>query len=215
MRLPAALLIAAAVTTAACEPAREAPTTDAPATPALVAGEDWRATASPADASTLGRLDQAWRLARAEAEEAGFARQVEALGPLVDPNAGLAGNLQPAPGSYRCRTLGLGARAAGDPAHVETPWGRCTVELTPGGDLWLTRESAPGRYRGRLFPDTDRRLVFLGAMAGEDGSDFPEYGTVRLRDRIGVFERVAPARWRLVVPWPRQGAKLEILELIS
>lgn len=213
MRLPAALLIAAAVTIAGCGPGHEVPAATAPATPAPAAGDDWRATASPADASTLGRLDQAWRLARAEAEEAGFARQVEAHGPLVDPNAGLAGDLQPAPGAYRCRTIGLGAREAGDPAHVGTPWGRCAIELTPGGDLWLTRESEPGRYRGRLFPDSDRRLVFLGAMAGEDGSDPPEYGTVRLRDRIGVFERVAPTRWRLVVPWPRQGAKLEILEL--
>jgi hypothetical protein len=41
----------------------------------------WRTVASPADASALGRLDQAWRLARAEAEDRGFADQVEALGP--------------------------------------------------------------------------------------------------------------------------------------
>lgn len=35
--------------------------------------DDWRQVASAADASLLGRLDQAWRMARAEAEAAGFA----------------------------------------------------------------------------------------------------------------------------------------------
>src|SRR5688572_22739791 len=62
---------------------------------------DWRQVVRTVDAAALGRLDQAWRLARAEAEENGFASEVEALGPLVDPNAGQAGRLQPAPGDYR------------------------------------------------------------------------------------------------------------------
>jgi hypothetical protein len=78
------------------------PPADAPAAPAPAeqgGTDDWRKLVSAADASALGRLDQAWRLARAEAEDAGFADQVEALGPLVDPNAGQAGRLQPAPGA--------------------------------------------------------------------------------------------------------------------
>jgi len=183
--------------------------------PAPAAESGWRAAVTPADASTLGRLDQAWRLARAEAEEAGFATQVEALGPLVDPNAGLAGNLQPAPGDYRCRIIGLGAGSAGDPAHVETPWRRCIVELTPGGDLWLAQANGPRRLRGRLHPESGRRLVFLGAEAAGDEPDVPDYGERRQRNRIGVFERIAPSRWRLVFPWPGQDSKLEILELVA
>src|SRR5688572_26977078 len=59
----------------------------------------WREVASTEDAGRLGRLEQAWRLARAEAEDKGFAEQVEALGPLVDPNAGQTGRLQPPPGT--------------------------------------------------------------------------------------------------------------------
>ena len=218
MRLPAALTaVVMTVLPAACErrpepPPVRAPATELPSAPAD--GDGWRASISPADASTLGRLGQAWRLARAEAEDAGFAPRVEAFGPLVDPNAGLAGNLQPAPGDYRCRVIGLGARTAGDPAHVETPWGRCTVELAPGGDLWLAVAEGPRRLRGRLHPESDRRLVFLGAEAAGDDADLPDYGEQPRRDRVGVFERIAPSRWRLVLPWPRQGAKLEILELV-
>jgi hypothetical protein len=198
-------------------PETSPPATPAPVTPA--AGEqggtsDWRHVASPADASALGRLDQAWRLARAEAEDAGFAEQVEALGPLVDPNAGQAGRLQPAPGAYRCRTIKLGAKSPGGLAYVAYPGFRCTVELTPGGDLVLTRTTGSQRSRGLLYPDTDRRLVFIGAQAwGADETGYPAYGQMPERDQIGVFERIGAERWRLVIPWPKQEAKLEILEL--
>src|SRR5690606_26667295 len=106
----------------ALAPVEAAPEAPAPAPEAPAAtpspgeqggGDDWRAVATPADASLLGRLDQAWRLARAEAEERGFADEVESLGVLVDPNAGQAGRLQPPPGARRLRTIQPGARESG------------------------------------------------------------------------------------------------------
>ncbi|NBB64744.1 DUF4893 domain-containing protein [Pseudomonas sp. ODNR1LW] len=176
--------------------------------------DDWRQVATPGDASLLGRLDQAWRMARAEAEAAGFAPQVEALGPLVDPNAGQDGRIQPAPGDYRCRTIKLGRRdPGGGLAYVDYPWFACSVEMTPGGDLILTKTAGSQRTRGLLYPDTDRRLVYLGAQAWGDETDFPAYGRRPQRDQLGVFERIGAQRWRLVIPWPKQEAKLEILEL--
>jgi hypothetical protein len=231
MRLAAALFAAAvAVLPGGCgrQPAEAPP--PAPAEPAAPpapkapaappAGEqggtaDWRDVASAADASALGRLDQAWRLARAEAEDAGFAAQVEALGPLVDPNAGLTGQLQPPPGAYRCRTVKLGSNRPGGLGYLEYPFFRCTIELTPGGDLILTKTTGSQRTRGLLYPDTDRRLVFVGAQAwGMDETTFPHYGDQRIRDQVGVFERIGSERWRLVIPWPKVDSKLEILELL-
>lgn len=196
-------------------PAAAAPTpATAPAEGAQGGSGDWREVVSTEDASRLGRLDQAWRLARAEAEDKGFAAQVEALGPLVDPNAGLADRLQPAPGDYRCRTVKLGSGGAGGLAYLEYPWFRCAVELTPGGDLVLTKTTGSQRTRGLLYPDSERRLVFVGAQAlGADETGWPTYGQMPERDQVGVFERVGPQRWRLVIPWPRVEAKLEILEL--
>lgn len=230
MRTLAALAGLAALLTAcdrgappASDPATPAPVPARaePATPAAPAGgeqgggADWHEVASAADASALGRLDQAWRLARAEAEEAGFAEQVEALGPLVDPNAGQEGRLQPAPGAYRCRAVKLGSNSPGGLGYVEYPFFRCTIELTPGGDLVLTKTTGSQRTRGLLYPDTDRRLVFIGAQAwGADETTFPRYGEQRIRDQIGVFERIGPERWRLVLPWPKVDSKLEILELV-
>lgn len=176
--------------------------------------DDWRDVISTTDAATLSRLDQAWRLGRAEAEDKGFAARVEALGPLVDPNAGQAGRLQPAPGEYRCRSIKLGSNRPGGPGYLEYPWFDCTVELTPGGDLILTKTTGSQRTRGLLYPDTDRRLVFVGAQAlGTGETGYPDYGDQPIRDQVGVFERVGSDRWRLVIPWPKVDSKLEILEL--
>mgnify|MGYP002713866717 CR=1 FL=1 len=177
-------------------------------------GDDWRAVARAADASLLGRLDQAWRLGRAEAEDAGFAAQVEALGTLVDPNAARTDQLQPPPGAYRCRTIKLGRKVEGQGlAYVDYPPFRCTVELTPGGDLVLTKTTGSQRTRGLLYPDGERRLVYLGAQALGDETEFPAYGERADRNQIGVLERVGPDRWRLALPWPHAEAKLELLEL--
>ena len=232
MRTPAA--VAALVLLSACGDrpadrvaAPDAPTAAPPApaaadpqTPAPGAGEqggtaDWHEVVSVEDAAALGRLDQAWRLARAEAEDKGFADEVEALGPLVDPNAGRTGDLQPAPGTYRCRTIRLGSNGPGGVGYLEYPFFRCTIELTPGGDLVLTKTTGSQRTRGLLYPDTDRRLVFVGAQAwGANETGFPRYGDQRIRDQVGVFERIGSDRWRLLIPWPKVESKLEILELV-
>lgn len=196
-----------------------APDPAGPETP--VAGEqggsaDWHAVTSSADASRLGRLAQAWRLGRAEAEDKGFAAEVEALGPLVDPNAGQSGRLQPPPGSYRCRSIKLGSHGPGGPGYRDHPVSRCVIELTPGGDLILTQATGSERTRGLLYPDTDRRLVFVGARAlGAEEAGYPTYGQRPERDQIGVLERVGSRRWRLVLPWPKQESKLEIVELVG
>ncbi len=207
----------------ATEAARPAPAGPQPAAPAAVppvaAGEQggtasWRDVASTEDAGRLGRLEQAWRLARAEAEDKGFAAEVEALGPLVDPNAGQAGRLQPPPGTYRCRAIKLGSNGPGGLGYLAYPFFRCTVELTPGGDLILTKVTGSQRTRGLLYPDTDRRLVFIGAEAwGAQETAFPRYGEQDVRDQVGVFERIGSSRWRLVIPWPKVDSKIEILEL--
>lgn len=197
------------------DPAAPAPDQPTPPAPGEQGGtDDWRTIVNAEDASRIGRLDQAWRLARAEAEEKGFADQVEALGPLVDPNAGQAGRLQPAPGSYRCRTIHMGSNSPGGLGFIPYGWFRCSVELTPGGDLILTKTTGSQRVRGLLYPDGDRRLVFVGAAAwGSDETGYPAYGQMPERDQVGVFERIGAERWRLVLPWPKQDAKLKIMEL--
>lgn len=190
-------------------------------TPAAAAGEqggtdNWRQVASAADADNLARLDEAWRLARDEAEDAGFADELKRLGVLIDPSAGQSGRLQPAPGAYRCRTIKMGSKSGNGLAFVDYPFFRCSVELTPGGDLILSKTTGSQRTRGLLYPDTDNRLVFIGAQAwGDDETSYPAYGDQPVRDEVGVFERIGPNRWRLVTPWPTVESRLDILELVK
>ncbi|MDP1632412.1 MAG: DUF4893 domain-containing protein [Caulobacter sp.] len=220
----------AALTLVACspEPAQETSGPAAAAPPPVVAdpgpapteappvaetepGEDalWKALATAGDKDRLARLPDAWRRALDDADHL-FGAHIDAMSLLLAPNGALAGNLQPPPGKYACRTIKIG----GDPAYIVYGWFTCTVELTPGGDLILTKTTGSQRSRGLLFPDSDKRLVFLGAQAwGEDETDYPAYGANPERDQIGVVERVGTNRWRLVLPWPKQESKLDVLEL--
>ena len=213
MRIPVAVASLAALLAACSSPVEEPAPPPATTTPAAPSG--WRDIASSEDASRLGRLDQAWRMARAEAEVHGFATEVEALGPLVDPYAGQAERLAPPPGAWRCRLIRLGSNAPGGTSYRADPFATCTVEPAPGGGLVLSRTAGPERMRGRLHPDTDRRLVYIGARAeGPEQTGWPVYGQTLEGDQIGVFERIGSERWRLVLPWPGQESKLEILELV-
>lgn len=197
-------------------PAAGPSTTPAASAPAGEASaRDWREVVSAADTANLRRLDQAWRLSLAEARDKGFGDEVRALGALADPEAGQAGRLQPAPGNYRCRTINLGSQSGDGLAFVAYAYFRCRVELTPGGDLILSKTTGSQRVRGLLYPDSDRRLVFAGAQAwGMDETGYPDYGDRPERDQVGVFERIGAERWRLVIPWPRVDSNIEILELV-
>ena len=176
--------------------------------------DDWRAVATDGDAARLTRLDDAWREALSEARAAGFGDELRTLGALVDPNAGQAGRLQPPPGEYRCRTFKLGKMGETGLGYVAYPAFRCLVDLTPGGDLILSKMTGSQRTRGLIYPDTDRRLVFLGAQAwGTGETGFPLYSEQSQRDQIGVVERIGDNRWRLVLPYPKQESKLDVMEL--
>lgn len=202
-----------AVTGAPADPG--APMADPPAGAGEQGGTDqWRAVANAEDEDRIARLPDAWRTALREAN-ADHGAMVDTQGMLLVPDAALAGNLQPPPGTYRCKTIKLGSQLQpAGLAYIEYPPFKCTIELTPGGDLILTKTTGSQRLRGLLYPDTDKRLVFVGAQAwGADEKGYPTYGQMPERDQIGVFERVGTDRWRLTLPWPKQESKLDVLEL--
>ena len=64
--------------------------------------------------------------------------------------------------------------------------------------------------QGRLDP---RRLVFLGSLALGNEDQPLAYGDDPKRNMAGVFERIGPFRWRLVIPWPQSTSKLDVFEL--
>jgi hypothetical protein len=90
----------------------------------------------------------------------------------------------------------------------------CYVLSDDSGVLTIVKQTGSRRPAGRLWDDDDpKRMIFLGSLALGDEKEPLAYGEDPARDTAGVFERIGPFRWRLVIPWPRSGAKLEVFEL--
>ena len=80
--------------------------------------------------------------------------------------------------------------------------------------LTIVKQTGSQRPAGRLWADDNpKRLVFLGSLALGNEDEVLAYGDDRKRDMSGIFERIGPFKWRLVIPWPQDGAKLQVFEL--
>jgi hypothetical protein len=188
-----------------------------PAGPAVVQeaptrGDAWRRVANQADADRIKRLGVAWNQALAEARSAGARRDVSAEGDLLRPDAALA-RPAPTPGSYQCRMVRLGRTAAKGRAFEKFKPFFCYVEVEDDL-LTIVKQTGSQRPAGRLWEDdSPSRLIFLGSLALGNEDQPKAYGEDPNRDMAGVLERVGPFRWRLVIPWPRAQAKLDVYEL--
>jgi len=67
---------------------------------------------------------------------------------------------------------------------------------------------------GIIYPDDDRRMIFLGAMMLGDESRPLPYGRDTERDMVGIVERVAPQRWRIAFPYPQWESTIDVFELV-
>lgn len=204
--LNGAAFLAATLLLSACA------STPTPATPSAEApAPDWSAAILPEDHDRLRRLPEAWSTALAQARDEGYSSEVEGLGALADPDAALP-DPAPPPGRYRCRTIKIGSPGS-LLAFVAYSWFECEVSRS-GGALRLDKLTGSQRQHGTLYPDSDGRLVFLGTLAlGSDETRAPAYGAMHDRNVVGVLQRFAPGRWRLVQPWPHFESVLDLLEL--
>ena len=171
----------------------------------------WRAVASVEDSGRLDRLGLAWQEALAEANKTNAA-EVRKEGKLLMPRAALP-RPDPTPGSYNCRLIKLGkVDSKGKPFESFKPF-FCYVEVEDNS-LTIVKQTGSQRPAGRLWEDDDpKRLIFLGSLALGDETAPLAYGDDPKRNMAGVLERIAPFRWRLVIPWPQSDAKLEVFEL--
>lgn len=182
-----------------------------PRPPAASPTPAWRELATPEDLERLRTLGEAWTTALEQARAGGYGAQVEELGALADPDAALP-DPAPPPGRYRCRTIKLGSPSGLLP-FVAYSWFDCEVTHT-GETMRLDKLTGSQRQHGTLHRDTGDRLIFLGTLSLglDETGEFP-YGADPERDVVGVLERFAPARWRLVQPWPRFESTLDLLEI--
>jgi Domain of unknown function (DUF4893) len=171
----------------------------------------WKGVATPADQDRLGRLGLAWQEGLAEANKSNGG-DVKKEGKLLLPRSALP-RPDPTPGSYNCRMIALGKATAKGKAFESFKPFFCYVEVE-GDQLTIVKQTGSQRPAGRLWEDDDpTRMIFLGSLALGDEDQPRAYGDDPKRDMAGVFERIGPFKWRLVIPWPQSDSKLNIFEL--
>lgn len=167
----------------------------------------WAGSVTAEDRSRLDALPATWSRARA-AVPVRLKAKLDAEGPLVQPGAALDLPALP-PGPYYCRLVRLGGTHGLDTYKPDF----CTVDGTTHA-LSFTKQSGTSLPGGWLFPDTDKRQVFLGTFRPARADSAPPYSVNPAQDVAGVVERVAPFRWRLVLTRAGKGALLDIYELV-
>jgi hypothetical protein len=171
----------------------------------------WKHVATAADQDRLARLGLAWQQALADAKKTN-ANDIKREGQLLLPRAGLP-RPAPTPGSYNCRLIKLGKATAKDKPYESFRPFFCYVQVDEDL-LAIVKQTGSQRPAGRLWEDDDTtRLIFLGSLALGDEQAPVAYGDDPKRDMAGVLERIAPFKWRLVIPWPQSRSKLDVFEL--
>jgi hypothetical protein len=208
-----AALIGAALLASGCETAPKRPPGVRPIVevePPLKS-EAWKKLATQADEDRLARLDSAWQQALTEAGRS-FGGEIRKEGVLLRPHTALP-RPAPTPGSYNCRLIKMGQAAPKTRAFESFKPFFCYVEVE-GDLLTIVKQTGSQRPAGRLWEDDNAdRLVFLGSLTLGDAEQALAYGDDPKRDMAGVLERIAPFRWRLVIPWPQSTSKLDVFEL--
>jgi hypothetical protein len=171
----------------------------------------WKRVATPADEDRIARVGLAWSEALAEAKKSNE-MDVRKEGALLRARSALP-RPAPTPGSYYCRLIKLGRATAKDKAFESFKPFFCYVEVEDDL-LTIVKQTGSQRPAGRLWEDDEpTRLIFLGSLALGNQEQPIAYGDDPKRDMAGVFERIGPFRWRLVIPWPQSTSKLDIFEL--
>ena len=218
MRMPGYVLalLGGLLLVSACASRSKEAVEEAPRPQAVITVEEepeWMSVAAEADQGRIARIGEAWEAALEEARGGGFSAALEKEGELVVPDAAL-GAPSPPPGSYRCRVIKIGTQGGSGQAFTAYKPFFCYVEAE-GSRLNITKQTGSQRPAGWLYKDHEEdRLIFLGTLAIGDEKEPLPYGENAERDMAGVIERVAPYRYRLVIPWPKTESKLDVIELV-
>jgi hypothetical protein len=174
--------------------------------PAPPAPSGWQAVATSASRAEIDGVAANWSAARLAGGAAG-ARRIAAEGSLLDPAAALA-LPAPTPGPYQCRLVRVGGRAVVRSYAADA----CFVDGDETG-MSFTKQTGERLFGGWLYPDGDRRLVFLGTRRRDAKTAASRHGVDPASDVAGVLERIGPFRWRLVPTRAGRGGLLDVYEL--
>jgi hypothetical protein len=183
-----------------------------PAETAATGPADWRQVATAADRDRL----REWRTAFIEALGKARTRnapEVKAQGPLLEPDAAIHDPDGIPAGTYRCRTVKLGAQRPGSLDYVAYPPFDCRI-ADEGEVASFAKLSGSQRPVGLVFDGDGNRQIFLGTLMLGDETQAIDYGRDANRDMAGAIERIGPRRWRLILPRPRFESTMDVIELV-
>jgi hypothetical protein len=213
IRIRALSLIALCMMASGCVlPGKKVAPAGTSVTAIVTKNDGWAGVASQADRARINRTALAWQTGLAEARARGFRDAIRNEGKLLVSGGGLA-RPAPTPGSYSCRLVTLGRSTGRGPAFEKFKPFFCYIDVE--GDLFtIVKQTGSQRPAGRLWDDElPNRLIFLGSLALGNAEEARAYGADPKRDVAGVFERIAPFVWRLVIPFAQDGTKLQVFEL--
>jgi hypothetical protein len=173
---------------------------------------NWREIATPEDRERLRGWRTAWTRALEQARASGHGPKIAAETTLLDPDAALGWEAPP-PGTFRCRTIKIGAKSEGMLDFVAYPAFDC--RLRQDGEVTrFVKTGGSQRPVGRILPYSAERMVFLGTLQLGDETRTREYGRDKERDLAAFVERIGERRWRLVFPYPHFESNLDVIELV-
>lgn len=172
----------------------------------------WRDVATERDRVRVREWRSAWVEALRQARSAGHTSDIESEGVLLNPDSAL---LNPAPpvGDYRCRVIKVGGQ---DDLldYIAYPAFRCRIRPERDGRLSFVKLTGSQRPIGFIYPDSTRRMIFLGTLQLGDERRSLRYGVDDERDMAGLVERIGERRWRIVFPRPTFESIVDVLELV-
>ena len=171
----------------------------------------WRMVTTEQDRDRLRNWRKAWVEALPKARAVDAAAIAE-QGQLFEPDRALDRAMPPA-GDYKCRTFKLGGQRPEMRDFTAYPWFSCRVGSENELQSFAKLDGSQ-RPMGKLYAESDTRVIFLGALELGDEIIPLTYGQDRKRDMAGYIERIGTARWRLVLPWPTFESQIDVIELI-
>jgi hypothetical protein len=173
---------------------------------------NWREIVTADDRTRLRDWRDTFVKALTAARNSGHAAEITREGPLLEPDAAIGGTPIPN-GTYRCRTIKLGAKDTGLLDYVAYPAFTCQIRPEDGLQRF-TKLGGSQRLVGIIFSDDALRQVLLGTLVLGDEPRALPYSQDEMRDVAAFVERIGPNRWRLVMPQPHFESQLDVMELV-
>ncbi|MEG3182340.1 DUF4893 domain-containing protein [Sphingomonas sp. LT1P40] len=171
----------------------------------------WRMITTEQDRDRLRNWRKVWTAALPEARAADGAA-ITAGGALFEPDQAMTRAMPPA-GDYKCRIFKLGGQRPEQRDFSVLPTVACRIGRVDEMPTFAVFEGAQ-RPSGKLYAESDARVIFLGALELGDETTPLGYGKDAKRDMAGYVERVGVNRWRLVLPTPAFESQLDVIELV-